>query len=442
MRRRSRILGSLFWVVVLGCGGMGSLALAGTDQELHSAVDKRAAKIAARVIEWRRDFHQHPELSNREFRTAKIVAEHLRDLGISVKTEVAHTGVVGVLKGGSAGPVVALRADMDALPVAEETGLSFASTAKAEYNGSEVGVMHACGHDTHIAILMGAAQVLAEMRDELPGTVKFVFQPAEEGAPAGERGGASLMVEQGALNDPRVDAIFGLHAIPEYEVGQVAFKPEGMMASSDRLRIVVHGRQSHGAKPWLGIDPIVVASQIVTALQTIPSRQVDVTLAPAIVTIGSIHGGVRYNIIPDEVEMLGTIRTFDSDMQLDIHRRIKNTVEKIAESAGAKADVEIIIGNPVTYNDPALTEQMTATIRRVVGDANTLSTLPQTWAEDFAFYQKEVPGLYLFLGVRTPGADRASFPSNHSPRFRADEAALVTGVRVMSNLAIDYLLAH
>ena len=409
------------------------------NKALQTEIDTRSEAIEKQVITWRRDIHQHPELSNREFRTGKLVAEHLKGLGLLVKTEVAHTGVVGLLKGGQPGPVVALRADMDALPVAEETGLPFASKVKGEYNGQEVGVMHACGHDHHVAILMGVAQVLAGMKEQLPGTVKFIFQPAEEGAPPGEQGGADLMVKEGVLDDPRPEAIFGLHVIPQWEVGQVAYRAGGMMASSDRMRIVVRGKQTHGAKPWLGTDPIVVASQIVMALQTVASRQIDVTLAPAIVTVGSIHGGLRYNIIPDEVEMLGTIRAFDADMRADIHERVKRTVAKVAESAGATAEVEISDGTPVTYNDPALVQKMTPTFHRVLGDANVFETQRQTWAEDFSEYQKIIPGFYFYLGVRTPDAERALFPPNHSPQFRADEGALLVGVRALANLAVDYM---
>jgi amidohydrolase len=428
------------WIVlcVLVAGHAVSRARA-AESQLSVEIDRQAADVESDVVTWRRDVHENPELGNREFRTAELVARHLRALGILVRTNVAHTGVVGVLDGGKPGRVVALRADMDALPVAEETGLSFASRVTSEYNGHTVGVMHACGHDTHVAILMGVAKVLASVRDQIPGTIKFIFQPAEEGAPAGEEGGADLMIEEGVLEEPRPDAIFGLHAAPEWEVGQVAYRPGGLMAGSDRMRIVVHGKQTHGAKPWLGIDPIVVSSQIVIALQTIASRQIDVTLAPAIITIGSIHGGVRFNIIPDDVEMLGTVRTFDPGMHADIQKRIRSTVDAIAASAGTTADIEIGDSTPVTYNDPALTAQMAPTLQRVVGKDNAIVTLPQTWAEDFSFYQQEIPGLYMFLGVRTPGADHDSFPTNHSPKFVVDEDALVVGVRVLANLAIDYL---
>ncbi len=413
-----------------------------TVDPLLTAVDRAIAAETAQVVAWRRDIHAHPELGNREFRTAGLVAEHLRSLGLRVRTGVAHTGVVGVLEGGRPGPVVALRADMDALPVTEQVDLPFASTVRAAYNGNEVGVMHACGHDNHTAILMGVAQALASVRDDLPGTVKFLFQPAEEGAPAGEEGGAALMLEEGAFDDPRPDVAFGLHVIPHWEAGQIAYRSGPEMAGSDGLYIKVTGRQSHGAYPWLGVDPVTVAAQIVTALQTIPSRQLDVTVAPAVVSIGSIHGGVRGNIIPEEVEMTGTIRTFDTAMQADLHERIERTATAIAASAGATADVRIGIGYPVTYNDPDLARAMDPTLRRVAGDANVLEAPLQMGAEDFSFFAREVPGLYFFLGVRTPGAPPEDFPVNHSPRFRVDENALPLGVRALAHLTVDYMRQH
>lgn len=381
-------------------------AAAQTSDQLRADIDRRAAEILPRVIAWRRDIHQHPELSNREVRTAKLVADHLRELGIEVQTGVAHTGVVGVLRGGKPGPVVALRADMDALPVTEMVDLPFKSTARTTYNGQEVGVMHACGHDNHVAILMGAAQVLAGMREELPGTVKFIFQPAEEGPPAGEEGGARMMIGEGVLRDPAPQAIFGLHVWPQ-TVGTLLYRPRGTMAGADDLRIVVRGKQTHGAVPWGGVDPIVVSAQIVTALQTIPSRQINVTAAPAIVTIGSIQGGVRGNIIPDSVVMIGTIRTFDPAVQQDIHQRVRRTAEMVAGSAGATAEVTIGTLVPVTYNDPELTERMSATLRRVAGEEKVSITPAITAAEDFALYQEEIPGLFFFLGIVPEGQDPA-----------------------------------
>ena len=405
-------------------------------------IDRRAVQVEGKVLAWRRDIHAHPELSNREVRTAQIVAEHLRALGLEVRTGVAHTGVVGVLRGGRSGggPVVALRADMDALPVTEEVNLPFASKVRATYNGQEVGVMHACGHDAHVAILMGVAEVLAGMRRDLPGTVKFIFQPAEEGAPAGEGGGAEMMIAEGALDDPKPGAIFGLHVFP-YHAGQVRYRAGGMMASSDALRIVVRGRQTHGAQPWSGVDPIVAASQIVLGLQTIVSRQVDITAAPAIVTIGAINGGVRFNIIPDSVVMIGTIRAFDPAMRRDIHARVRRTAEGIAQSAGAAALVTIDSGPPVTYNDPVLTERMAPTLRRVAGVGNVGIAEAKTTAEDFSRYQEKIPGLFFFLGITPPGTDPRAAAPNHSPRFFVDEAALPVGVRALAHLAVDYLVS-
>jgi len=412
--------------------------LAAQSSRLDAEVDRRASQVEGKVVAWRRDIHAHPELSNRETRTAELVAQHLRSLGLEVRTGVAHTGVVGVLRGGRPGPVVALRADMDALPVTEEVDVPFASKVRATYNGQEVGVMHACGHDAHVAMLMGAAEVLAGMRRDLPGTVTFIFQPAEEGAPAGERGGAELMIEEGALDNPKPSAIFGLHVFP-YPAGEIRYRPGGIMASSDALRIVVRGRQTHGAQPWAGIDPIVVAAQIVVGLQTITSRQVDITTAPAIVTIGAINGGVRYNIIPDSVVMVGTVRAFDTAVRRDIHERVRRTAESIAQSAGATARVTIDSGPPVTYNDPALTERMLPTLRQVAGSGNVRLATPVTTAEDFSRYQERIPGLFFFLGITPPGADPRTVAANHSPRFFVDEAALPVGVRALAHVAVDYL---
>ena len=412
---------------------------ASANATLAAEIDRRTAAVLPRVVAWRRDIHQHPELSNRETRTAALVAEHLKSLGLQVTTEVAHTGVVGVLEGGRPGPVVALRADMDALPVTEEVDVPFRSKARTTYNGQEVGVMHACGHDAHVAMLMGAAEVLAGMRAQIPGTIRFIFQPAEEGVPPGETGGAGLMVRQGALGDPQAGAIFGLHVFSRVPSGHLTYRPEGLMASSDNLRIVVHGRQTHGALPWQGTDPIVLSSQVVSALQTITARQTDVTLAPAIVTIGIIRGGTRFNIIPDSVVMEGTIRAFDAAMQKDIHARVRRTAEKVAESAGGRAVVTIDIGNPVTYNDPALMERMLPTLRRVAGADKVSLARVTTTAEDFALYQQKIPGLMVFLGATPPGADVAAAAPNHSPHFFLDESTLPVGVRTLANLAVDWL---
>lgn len=423
------------------CGAAPALAQGPDVHALRQAVEARARAVEPQVVTWRRDIHQHPELSNREFRTAALVAEHLRGLGMEVRTEVAHTGVVATLRGGRPGPVVALRADMDALPVTEQVDLPFASRERALYNGREVGVMHACGHDNHVAILMGVADVLASVRDDLPGSVKFIFQPAEEGAPEGERGGAELMLEEGAFENPRPEVVFGLHVGPG-RVGRLSYRAGSTMASADWLRIVVRGRQTHGAAPWGGIDPVVVASQIVLGLQTVASRQLPVTLTPSIITIGSIHGGVRGNIIPDEVEMVGTIRTFDADVRRDIHRRVRLTAEGIAASAGATAEVSITHGYPVTVNDPDLAARMAPTLQRVAGDDPVEVQDLMTVAEDFSYYQHEVPGLFFFLGVTPEGQDPATAPVNHSPLFFADEGALPVGVRALTHLALDYMTAR
>jgi amidohydrolase len=406
---------------------------------LDQRIDDAAKKVESKVIACRRDIHEHPELGNRETRTSKIIADRLRELGIEVKTPIAHTGVVGILRGGKPGRVVALRADMDALPVTEQVDVPFKSTVRTTFNGHEVGVMHACGHDAHVAILLGVAEVLAGVREEIPGTVKFLFQPAEEGAPEGEEGGAKLMVKEGALDNPKVDAVFGLHVTSRYPVGEIAYRPGSMMAAVDSFRIVVHGKQTHGAYPWLGVDPIVVASQIVLGLQTIPSRQVDSSLAPSIVTVGAIHGGVRNNIIPDDVEMIGTIRSLDAKMRDEIHARIKRTAEDIARSGGATATVTITEGYPITYNDPAVTERMAPTLRRTAGASNVQVVNAVLGAEDFSFFQQKVPGLFFWLGTRPKNKTAAEAASNHSPLFYVDESGLELGIRAMAHVAVDYL---
>src|SRR5438132_2156413 len=404
---------------------------------LDQRIDEAAKKVEPSVVECRRDIHQHPELGNREFRTSKLVADRLRQLGVEVRTPIAHTGVVGILRGGNAGRVVGLRRDRDALPVTEQVDLPFKSTVRTTYNGQEVGVMHACGHDAHVAILLGVAEVLSSIRSELPGTVVFLFQPAEEGAPQGEEGGAALMVKEGALNNPKVDAVFGLHVTSRYPVGEIAYRPGAELAAVDSFRIKVHGKQTHGAYPWLGVDPIVIASQIVLALQTIPSRQLDVSLAPAVITVGAIHGGVRNNIIPDDVEMIGTIRSLDEQMRDDIHVRIKRTAEGIAASAGSKAEVTIETGYPVTYNDPALTEKMAPTLRSLTKNVEVVNAT--LGAEDFSFYQQKVPGLFFWLGTRPKNQTAEQAASNHSPLFYVDESGLGLGIRAMAHVAVDYL---
>lgn len=409
--------------------------------DLFHRLDAHCASLEAQLIAWRRDFHQHPELSNREFRTAGVVADHLRTLGMEVHEQVAHTGVVGLLRGGRPGPVVALRADMDALPVGEEVDLPFASRARAEFNGAEVPVMHACGHDAHTAILMTVAAVLAGIRAELPGTVKFIFQPAEETPPRGETGGAAQMIAEGVLEDPPPAAIFGLHVIAGIETGRIGYRPGPAMASSDEMRITVDGCQCHGAMPWMGVDPIVVASQVVLGLQTIASRQLDVTREPSIITVGAIHGGVRNNIIPDRVELIGTIRTFDEAMRSDIAARVLHTASHIAQSAGARASVEVERGYDVTVNHPALTEQMVPTLLRVAGADRVFLAPKLTGAEDFSCYQQRIPGLFFFLGITPPGSPPGQVASNHSPRFRIDESGLLLGVRALCHLAWDFLAA-
>jgi len=411
---------------------------------LSEQIDQRARAIEDKLISWRRDIHQHPELGNQETRTSKLVADHLRALGMEVKTGVAGTGVVAVLKGGKPGPVVALRADMDALPVKEQVDVPFASKAKGTYLGKEVDVMHACGHDTHTAILMATAEVLAGMKDQLPGSVKFIFQPAEESPadfePDGKKiWGAKMMVQEGVLENPKVDAIFGLHVSSAYPAGWLSWRSGPAMAAADQFWIDVTGKQTHGARPWSGIDPIVVSSQIILGLQTIPSRQINSMLEPAVITVGAIHGGNRMNIVPDSVAMTGTIRTYDEGMKKDIHQRIARTADMIAQSAGAKADVRVVELYNATVNNPALTEKMGSTLRRVAGEGNYGLQPKSTASEDFSFYQEKVPGMFFYLGVTPKGTDVEKAAPNHSPRFYVDESGLINGVRALSNLTVDYM---
>lgn len=408
-------------------------------EESGHDLDNAFSAVEPKVIAWRRDIHQNPELGNREFRTAGKVAEHLTALGFDdVETGVAHTGVVGTLKGGKPGPTIALRADMDALPVQEQTGLKFASTVKAEYNGKQVSVMHACGHDTHVAILMGAAEILANNRDKISGTVKFFFQPAEEGPPAGEEGGAQLMIKEGVLDGSDApDAIFSLHAWPA-RAGTLNYRSGSFLAAADWLQINVKGRQTHGSSPWRGVDPIHVAGQIMTAIQAIPSRQLDITKGPAVITIGSIHGGVRGNIIPDEVTMEGTIRTFDPGERERLLAKLRRTVTMVAEAAGATATVTIDPYGPVTKNDAELLRQMMPTLQNAAGADNVIEHPLITGAEDFAHFQARIPGLYVMLGVRPEGVSADEVAANHSPFFDANEDALIVGVRTMVGLALDY----
>ncbi|KQB99678.1 N-acyl-L-amino acid amidohydrolase [Pedobacter sp. Hv1] len=404
-------------------------------------VGKRADAITGKVINWRRDFHEHPELGNQEKRTAGIIAKHLQDLGIEVKTGVAKTGVVGILKGGKPGPVVALRADMDALPVTERVALPFASKVKTTYNDQEVGVMHACGHDSHVAILMGVAEVLSGMKKDLAGTVKFIFQPAEEGAPVGEEGGAELMIKEGVLQNPKVDVIFGLHINSQTPVGQLTYRPGGTMAAVNDMKITITGKQAHGAYPWSSVDPVVVAAQIVNNLQTIVSRNLNITENPGVVTIGSIHGGVRSNIIPEKVEMLGTVRNFTAADEAMFIERIKTIATKTAEAAGAKAEVLLPYSAhyPVTFNDVALTEKMLPSLQNTAGAINVKLKPPVTGAEDFSFYQEKVPGLFFFLGGMPRGGDPLKAPSHHTPDFFIDESSFNLGVKALCNLTLDYM---
>ena len=404
-------------------------------------VTKRADAITEKVINWRRDFHEHPELGNNEIRTAEIIAKHLKALGIEVKTGVAKTGVVGVLIGGKPGPVVALRADMDALPVTERVPIPFASKVKTTYNGQEVGVMHACGHDSHVAILMGVAEVLAGMKKDISGTVKFIFQPAEEGAPVGEEGGAELMVKEGVLQNPKVDVIFGLHINSQTPVGQINYRPGGTMAGVNDMKITVTGKQAHGAYPWSSIDPIVVSAQIINSLQTIVSRNLNITENPGVVTIGSIQGGVRSNIIPEKVEMLGTVRNFTPADERMFIERIKTIAIKTGEAAGAKVEVLIPYSShyPVTFNDVALTEKMLPSLQATAGAINVKLKPPVTGAEDFSFYQEKVPGLFIFLGGMPKDQDPLKAPSHHTPDFFLDESGFTLGVKALCNLTLDYM---
>lgn len=405
-------------------------------QPAGTQVDAAIAAVLPRMIAWRRDFHEHPELSYEEVRTARIVAQHLRGLRMEVRTGVAETGVVGVLRGARPGPVIALRADMDALPVTEEVDLPFASRVRATYNGQEVGVMHACGHDTHVAVLMAAAQVLAAQREQLAGTIIFVFQPSEEGAPPGGLGGARRMIAENAFGDLEPEAIYGLHAWPAAS-GTVTIAAGPFMAGSDRLTITVNGSQTHGAQPHRGVDPIVISSQIVNALQTIPSRQMDAVRSPVIVTIGSIHGGVRYNIIPDEVRMEGTVRYLNPETRDDLYARIRRTVAEIAESAGATAEVSIDSNAIPVVNPPELTARTRSALERALGAENVITDQPNMVAEDFAYFQQEVPGFFFFYGVNPPGVTPADAAPNHSPRFFVHEPAMETALRAMVGIALD-----
>ena len=427
----------IYYLLCLLCSSF--VAMAQVNPKLQSKLDQQANEIEKQVIEWRREFHQNPELSNREFKTGAKIAAHLKSLGLEVQYPVAKTGVVALLKGGKPGPVVALRADIDALPVTERNDLPFASKERVQFNGQETGVMHACGHDGHMSILMAVAEILAKNKSELKGTVKFIFQPAEEGAPAGEEGGASLMIKEGVLENPKVDVIFGLHLQALLPSGQLAYRSGGLMAAVDGVNIKVKGVGAHGATPWDSVDPIVISSQIISGLQTIVSRQTDLTKGAAVITIGSIHGGIRRNIIPEEVLLEGTIRTFEDNMQKIVHDKIRLTVTKIAESAGAKADVDIQIMYPATINDPKLTDLMVPSLIRTAGAANVNITAPVTMAEDFSFFQQKIPGFFFFLGAYPAEMKLTKQPVHHTADFMIDEKSLITGVKALVNLTVDYM---
>ena len=410
--------------------------------DLKTKINQKSLLLESKCINWRHHLHENPELSNREFKTAEYVAAHLRHLGLEVKTNIAHTGVVGILRGNSAGPVVALRADMDALPVKERVNLPFASKTKGEYLGEEVDVMHACGHDAHTAMLMGAAEILSSMKSSLPGTVVFIFQPAEEQAPPGEQGGASLMIKEGVLDDPKVDVIFGMHIRSMIETGKIHYRPASLWAAVNTMSITVKGKPTHGSTPWTGVDPIVTSAQIIMGLQTIVSRQMDLTKEPVVISIGKIEGGVRSNIIPEEVTVLGTIRTLDTSMQRIILQKIRHTVTSIAESMNATAEINIDEGYPVTFNDIELTREMLPTLYEVAGEENVIVTKPLTGAEDFSFFAQEIPGMYFLLGGMPKGMNPMDAPQHHTPDFYIDDKSLLLGMKAYSYLALDYLNAH
>lgn len=404
-------------------------------QQINAAIDK----IESKCTTWRRQLHQYPELGNREFNTAKLVAAHLRSLGMEVTEGVGKTGVVGLLRGGKPGPCIALRADIDALPVTERVDIPYASREKTTYNGQEVGVMHACGHDTHVAILMSVAEVLAGVKKDLQGTVKFIFQPAEEGPPPGEEGGASLLVREGVMENPKVDAIFGLHINSAIEVGQIQYKPGAFMAAADQFSIKVKGKGSHGSQPWLGVDPIVVAAKIIDGLQLIVSRESELTKGPVIITVGRVSGGVRWNIIPDSAQMEGTIRTFDNEMQRQVHEKIKKTARLIAEASGAEAEVNIDTKTLVTYNDPALVKKMLPSLQTAAGAGQVSEREWVTGAEDFSYYGTKAPAFFFYLGGMPKGNDPARAAPHHTPDFYVDDSGMKTGIKAMCQLVVDYM---
>jgi amidohydrolase len=413
-----------------------TLALTAFTQDRSAEINAAAERIMPKLVEWRRHLHQYPELSNRETKTAAFVEKHLRALGLEVRTGIAKTGLVGILKGGQPGPVIGLRADMDGLPVTERVPLPFASKEKGEYNGQQVGVMHACGHDTHVAMLMGTAEVLSGMKDKIRGTVVFIFQPAEEGPPDGEEGGAPVMVREGVMDSPKIDAIFGIHINAQTEIGTIKYKYGPAMASSDWFTIKVKGKQTHGSQPWLGVDPIAVAAQIINGLQMVVSRQSELTKAPVVITVGKINAGVRSNIIPEELTMIGTIRTLDSAMQKDVHEKIRRTAEKIAESFGATAEVNIENKTLVTYNDPALVKKMVPSLEK---SGNVVENEWTTGAEDFSFYGTKAPAFFFFVGGMPKGKDPKQTAAHHTPDFFIDDSRLDVGVKAFCNIVFDFV---
>jgi amidohydrolase len=404
--------------------------------DMSTEIDTAAKNVLPQVIEWRRYIHQHPELSNREFNTSKLVAEKLKEFGLEVRTGIAHTGVVGILKGGKPGPVVGLRADMDALPVTERTDVPFKSTVTADYDGHSVGVMHACGHDSHVAMLLGTAKVLSSMRDKVPGTVVFIFQPSEEGAPVGEEGGAALMVKEGVMDNPKIDAVFGIHINAQTEIGKIVYKPGAFMASSDFFTIKVHGKQSHGAMPWMGVDPIAVATQIYTGLQMIVARESELTKSPVIITVGKINSGVRENIIPEELTMAGTIRTLDNDVQKDVHEKIRRTATKIAESMGATVDVSIETKTLTTYNTPDLVKKMLPSLQKSADEVRETEWV--TGGEDFSYYGTKAPAFFFYVGGMPKGKDPKTTAAHHTPDFYIDDSRLDVGIKAFCNIVFDY----
>ncbi len=407
--------------------------------DFSSRIESAVNKIETKTVSWRRDIHQNPELGNSETRTAKLIADHLRSLGIEVKENVGKTGVVGLLKGAKPGPCVALRADMDALPVVERSNLPFASKVRSNYNGQDVGVMHACGHDTHVAMLMSVAEILAGMKNELKGTVKFVFQPAEEGPPEGEEGGAPLMIKEGVMDDPKVDVMFGLHINSSIEVGRIEYKPGSFMASSDWFTIRVKGKATHGSQPWLGIDPIAISAQIIQGLQNIVSRQSELTKAPVVISVGKIEGGVRSNIIPEEAIMYGTIRTLDNVMQKQVHDKIRQVAINIAEAGGAKATVSIDTKTLVTYNEPQLVEKMIPSLWVAAGKANVVQREWVTGAEDFSYFGLKAPTFFFYVGGMPKGNDPKNAPPHHTAEFFIDESGMRTGIKAFCHLVFDYM---